>query len=117
MRLKDLLGKKLKEIRETKGLTQQELAELCDMHTTTIGMIEIGKRTPSLSAVEVLVEKLDIDYSDLFDFSKQYSLEQSDERLKLELGKEVQEFDSKLLKHMISHAKSLKDLFKTKKRK
>lgn len=111
MKLGVLLGKKLKEIREAKGLTQQALAELCDMHPTTIGLIEIGKRTPSLASISLFVEKLGVDYMTLFDFSKEYTLEESEEKLKLELGKEVIDFDKKLLRHMVNYARSLKELF------
>lgn len=116
MKLSKLLGQKLKEIREGKGLTQQELAELCDMHTTSIGMIEIGKRTPSLATVELFVEKLGVDYVDLFDFSKEFNLDESDEKLKVDLGREVYDFDNKQLRHMINHAKSIKELCLKKKR-
>ncbi len=114
MKLAELLGKKLKEIRESKNLTQQDFAEICDMHPTTIGMIEIGKRKPSLRAIEVFVEKLNIDYSDLFDFKNEYTLEKSDNELKLELGRVVNNFNKAMLKHMIAHAKSIKELLRKK---
>lgn len=110
MKLSKLLGQKLKEIREFNGLTQQELAELCDMHTTSIGMIEIGKRTPSLSTLELMVEKLNIDFKDLFDFEKEYCLDESNNKLKIDLGRAVYNFNEKQLKHMISHAKAIKKL-------
>lgn len=116
MKLNKLLGQKLKEIRECKGLTQQELAELCDMHTTSIGMIEIGRRTPSLATVELFAEKLGVDYVDLFDFSKEFNLDESEERLKIDLGREISDFDKKQLRHMINLAKSIKELCQKKKR-
>lgn len=56
MELSKLFGKKLKEIRENRGLTQQELAELCDMQTNSIGMIEIGQRAASFATVELLAQ-------------------------------------------------------------
>ncbi len=42
MELKNLFGKRLKKIREAKGLTQQELAEVCYLQTNSITLIEIG---------------------------------------------------------------------------
>ena len=110
MELNKLLGRKIKEIRESRGLTQQQLAELCDLHTTSIGMIEIGRRMPSLSTLELIVKTLDIDYQDLFDFTNTYSLEKSEEKLKIDLGREVCNFNKKQLQHMINHAKAIRKL-------
>ena len=112
MELNKLLGQKIKEIRESKGLTQQKLAELCDMHTTSIGMIEIGRRTPSLGTVELIAKKLDVDYKDLFDFTNTYCLETSEDKLKIDLGREVYNFNKKQLQHMINHAKAIQTLCK-----
>ncbi len=111
MELCELLGKKLKEIRESKRLTQQEFAEKCNMHHTTIALIETGKRTPSLKAIKQFVKILDIDYIDLFDFKNSYSLEKSNNELKLELGKLVKNFDSTLLQYMVNQAKSINKLY------
>lgn len=68
MSLTVLFGKKLKEIRKSKNMTQQDLAELCDLHPTSIGMIEAGKRTPSFATVELLAHKLNVEYVDFFDY-------------------------------------------------
>lgn len=110
MELSRLLGRRIKEIRESKGLTQQQLAELCDMHTTSIGMIEIGKRSPLLGTVELLAKKLDVEYVDLFDFGKVYHLDESKDKLKIDLARAVSDFNPKQLKHMINHAKAIRDL-------
>lgn len=112
MTLSKLFGKKLKEIRESKGLTQQELAELCDMQTNSIGMIEIGQRAASFATVEILAEKLGVDYDEMFDFKTQYDMERSDDKLISDLYKEIKCFDTNMLKHMVSHAKSIRNLVK-----
>ena len=112
MTLSKLFGKKLKEIRESKGLTQQELAELCDMQTNSIGMIEIGQRAASFATVEILADKLGVDYNELFNFKEQYSMERSDDKLISDLYKEVKNFDNNMLKYMVSHAKSIRNLVK-----
>ena len=51
-----------------------------------------------------------IDYQDLFDFTNTYSLEKSEEKLKIDLGREVCNFNKKQLQHMINHAKAIRKL-------
>jgi transcriptional regulator with XRE-family HTH domain len=116
MKLKNLFASNLKRLRQEKGYTQQELAELCNMSTTTIGMYEVGGRTPSFATIELIAEKLGIDASQLFSSEKYYNLEKSEEKLKLELGRAVADFDRPMLKYMIKNAQVVKETF-TKKRK
>ncbi len=70
MDLKVLFGKKLKSLREERGLTQQELAELVNMQPNSIAQIEIGYKAVSFATIEKFAEKLDISYSELFDFQE-----------------------------------------------
>lgn len=70
MDLKLLFGKKLKALREERGLTQQELAELVNMQPNSIAQIEIGYKAVSFATIEKFVEKLDISYAELFDFQE-----------------------------------------------
>ncbi|MBQ8459866.1 helix-turn-helix transcriptional regulator [bacterium] len=70
MSLKKLFGKHLKSIRQSRGLTQQELAELINLQPNTIGQIEIGYKAVSFSTLEKLAEKLNIDYKEFFNFEE-----------------------------------------------
>ncbi len=45
--MKKLLGKRIKEIRNKRGLTQEKLAELVEINTPNISYIENGKFYPS----------------------------------------------------------------------
>lgn len=108
MELNILFGKKLKELRENRGYTQQEFAELCELHHTTIGMIEIGKRVPSFNKLEVFAEKLGVDYSTLFDFSKEKITTKPSEKLKKQLINEIASLDSHVVKGMIQLVRSIK---------
>jgi transcriptional regulator with XRE-family HTH domain len=48
------LGKTIRRIRQKKGISQEKLAELCDLHRTYISGIERGERNVSLlNIVEV----------------------------------------------------------------
>lgn len=41
-----MLGKRLKELRESKGITQQELANIMNLSQQTIGHYEVGRAKP-----------------------------------------------------------------------
>lgn len=44
--IKSLLGKRIKEIRKKRGLTQEKLAELAGIETPSLSNIENGKNYP-----------------------------------------------------------------------
>ena len=74
---KKLLGKKFKEFRKSKSLTQFELAEKIGLNEKQISRIEAGQNYPTYMTFVKLIEVLDIDiknfshgYNDIEDFSK-----------------------------------------------
>ena len=115
MELKNLFGKRLKKIREAKGLTQQELAELCDLQTNSITLIEIGERAASFSTIELLAEKLGVSYAELFSFDSEDGLAPSKQKLLDYLNTELKDLDEPMLLHMIKYAKLVKELNVSKK--
>jgi len=56
--MQDEFGRRLKELREQKKLTQSELAKLCGLGESTISFYESGKREPSYKILFCLAEKL-----------------------------------------------------------
>ena len=48
----------LKQLREEKGFTQEQLAELCGVKRNTISMIEIGVNKPSFDLAIKLAKTL-----------------------------------------------------------
>lgn len=57
---------KLKIARVEKGLSQQELADLCDVTRQTIGLIEKGKYNPTLNLCTKIASVLNKTLNDLF---------------------------------------------------
>lgn len=55
---KDLFGKRLRELRIQKGLTQRELAERAGLHITTVANYEINRREPKANQLKALAEAL-----------------------------------------------------------
>ena len=66
--LQQQIGSRIKELRQLKGYTQAELAELTDLSTNYIGYIERGERTVSLQVLERLAHTLGVEVSTLFLF-------------------------------------------------
>ncbi|WP_339869933.1 helix-turn-helix transcriptional regulator [uncultured Algoriphagus sp.] len=52
------LGKRISEMRKAKGLTQEELVELCNLNVRTIQRIEAGEVTPRSYTIKALFEAL-----------------------------------------------------------
>lgn len=57
---------KLKVARVEKGLSQQELADLCEVTRQTIGLIEKGKYNPTLNLCVKIAQVLGKTLNDLF---------------------------------------------------
>lgn len=59
------IGKKIKSIREEKGLTQQNLADLCDFEKSNLSRIEAGKTNITIKNLFKISKALGVDISDL----------------------------------------------------
>lgn len=55
----------VKSIREQRGLTIEQLAELTGVHRTTIGLLERGERTPTLQVATQIASALQMPLSEL----------------------------------------------------
>jgi len=55
-------GKKLVEVRKAKGLTQDEVAEMCKITTRSIQRIESGDVTPRAYTIKTISEVLEFDF-------------------------------------------------------
>lgn len=55
------LGKRISEMRKAKGLTQEQLVEMCNLNVRTIQRIEAGEVTPRSYTVKALFEALGIE--------------------------------------------------------
>ncbi len=60
------LGRRLKLLRKSKELTQEQLGSMADVDYKHIGAIERGVKTPSLEAIERIAKALKVDYYELF---------------------------------------------------
>lgn len=60
-------GKRVRELRLLKGLSQEDLAELSDLDRTYISSLERGKRNVGLKNVAAIATALGVSLTQLFD--------------------------------------------------
>ena len=58
-------GKNLKRIRESKNLSQHQLANLCDVEHSQINRIELGKVNTTISTLYLIAYKLGVEVTEL----------------------------------------------------
>ena len=60
------VGKRIRNLREDRGLSQEVLAEKSTLHRTYIGGVERGLRNPSLKSLQRIAKGLGVGVVDLF---------------------------------------------------
>ncbi len=63
---KEMLGVRVKEIRNKKGVTQERLSEMVGINPKYLSSIERGKENPTLNTVLKLAETLGVSLDELF---------------------------------------------------
>ncbi len=67
------LGLRIIELRKQKGLTQEELVELCNINVRTLQRIENGEVTPRSYTIKTILSALDEDYESILVTGQQES--------------------------------------------
>ena len=65
--LREILAKNIRDLRLSKQLSQEELADICGLHRTYISDIERGNRNVSIDNIEKIAKGLDVDPSTLLE--------------------------------------------------
>ena len=73
-----LLSEKIKFLRKKKGISQQQLADLLDIHLTNLNRLEKGHSQPSLDVIKKMVT--------IFEVSADYLLNDDANSIEMEIG-------------------------------
>ena len=68
MDIKQAVGKRVKELRNKIGISQEELADTAQLDRTYITSVECGKRNISIVNIEKLANALDVTLAEFFTF-------------------------------------------------
>lgn len=60
-----IFGKRLRELRQKRGVSQEKLAEMADLHRNYVGVLERGGQYASLDAICKLAHALKVRPADL----------------------------------------------------
>ena len=60
------IGKRLRELRTKKGLSQEKFSFICELDRTYIASIEQGKRNVSIANIEKIAKALDLSVYEFF---------------------------------------------------
>jgi transcriptional regulator with XRE-family HTH domain len=67
MDVKLILGQRIKELRDTKGMAQKDLAYAADLDRSYIASIENGQRNVSIVNIQKIAADLDVTLKTFFD--------------------------------------------------
>ena len=104
--IKAQLGARIKELRKSKNITQEELVELIGSDTNNLSRIENGKKFMSAEKLSKIADALNVDIKELFDFGHILS----DDELKTEIIADINTLSTKQLKYIYKSIKNIKEL-------
>lgn len=64
------LGKRIAELRRTRGLSQEQLAAKTRYSTEFVSLVERGLNAPSVAGLARLAKALKVEVKELFDFGR-----------------------------------------------
>lgn len=59
------VGKRVASLRKERGISQEQLADMVELHRTYIGYIEQGKRNPSIGNMYKIARALKVEVKEL----------------------------------------------------
>lgn len=100
--IRKLLGQRIRELRKSKKMSQETLAELCDFSPLRIGIIERAEQIPKLDTIIRISHALNVHIKELLMFAKDPNDEIKNDINNILVGK-----SKKALKRMLEVCKVL----------
>jgi transcriptional regulator with XRE-family HTH domain len=66
MDIQKRFGERIRALRQQKGISQEKLAELSNLHRTYVSSVELGERNVSLKNIQALADALGVSLQELF---------------------------------------------------
>ena len=69
-KLQIAIGKRIKELRESKNIQQQDIAAACNIEKSNFSRIEAGNTNPTIYTLNKIANRLSVSLSELLYFEK-----------------------------------------------
>ncbi len=66
--IEEKVGNRIKELRNSLGISQEELGFRSGVHRTYIASLEMGKRNVSICTLEKIITALEVTFNEFFNF-------------------------------------------------
>ena len=106
---KEMLGKRIKELRKASGLTQEKLSELINLEPNHISKIEAGIHFPQPEKLESLARVFDVQIKDLFDYEHKLP----EQILKSKIANWIDDAQTSEIEYIYKTIQNLKEYKKT----
>lgn len=60
------VGQRIRELRRTRGISQEKLALKAEIDRTYLAGVEQGKRNPSIKSLEKIINALEVSFKEFF---------------------------------------------------
>lgn len=64
------IGKRIKQLRENKKISQVELAALCNFEKSNMSRLEAGNTNPTAFTLYIIAQKLEVEVFEVLNFQK-----------------------------------------------
>ena len=105
MDTKDLLGKRVRELRKKRKFTQEKLAELAGIDISYLGNIERGTENPTVATLEKLAAALSMKSYQILNFEHELQGEKSLRRRLAQILDKCDETELQLILKMVTAIK------------
>ena len=106
MNTKELVGRRLRELRKKRRLTQERLAEKASVDLKYLGSIERGSENPTIGTLEKLATALSVMVSQMLEFEHQLNGEIS---LRRRIGQMLDKCDEQELQIILKIINAIKN--------
>jgi transcriptional regulator with XRE-family HTH domain len=79
----EIVGQRIRDIRKQRGLSQEQLGEIAEVHYSYIGKIERAEKNVTVANLEKIASALGVSFFDLFLFGKYIRPEQTEKDILL----------------------------------
>lgn len=97
---KELLGRRIRELRKARGLSQERLAEQIDIEPRNLTRIESGKGYPTFDRLDAIGKALGVELKAFFQFDHLQNVDERTEEI-VEMVRRLSERDQRRIFKMI----------------